>query len=76
MTQKEKSDITVEISNMVSSHARAEGGILKLNTMTSEKIKDIEERRKENDNAVTEKADLESKLKRFCWINEKSLNKL
>ena len=25
---------------------------------------------------MTEKVDIESKVKRFCWINEKALNKL
>ena len=73
MKQKVKSDITVEISNMVSRHARAEGIIIKLNTMASEKIKAIEERRKENYKAMAEKDDLENKLKLFCWINDKAL---
>ena len=33
--------------------------------MASEKIKDIEENRKKNDEAMTKKVDLESKLQRF-----------
>ena len=44
--------------------------------MDSEKIKAIEEMRKKNDKAITEKADIESKLKRFRLINKKALNKL
>ena len=50
---------------MVANHVRAEEEILKLNTMASENIKSIEEMREKNDKAMTEKADLESKLKRF-----------
>ena len=44
--------------------------------MASENIKSIEDMRKKNDKAITNKADLDSKLKSFCWINEKYLNKL
>ena len=61
---------------MVANRARAKEKIIKLNTMDSENIKAIEEMRNKNDKAMTEKADLESKLKRFRWINEKALNKL
>ena len=61
---------------MVANHVRAEEQIIKLNTMVSEKIKSIEEMRNKNDKAMTEKADLEVKLKRFCWINEKYLKNL
>ena len=32
--------------------------------------------KKKNDKATTEDSDLDSKLKRFLWINEKALNKL
>ena len=32
--------------------------------------------RKKNDKDMKEKSDLGSKLKRFCWINEKYLNEL
>ena len=46
MMQKENSDITGELSNMVAKHVRAEEEILKLNTMASENIKAIEEMRK------------------------------
>ena len=41
--QKENSDITDDLSNMVANHACAEGRNLKLNTMASENIKSIEE---------------------------------
>ena len=55
MMPKYKSDITGEISNMVANHARAEDEILKLDTMSQEKIKSIEETMKKNDKAMTEK---------------------
>ena len=74
--QKDNSDITGELSNVVANHAHTEGKSLKLNTMASKNIKAIEEMRKKNDKATTEKADLESKVKRFSWINEKTLNEL
>ena len=32
--------------------------------------------RKKNDKSMAEKADLEIKINRFCWINEKSLNEI
>ena len=59
---------------MVANHKRVEKEILKLNTMASEKIKSIEDTRKKNDKAMTEKSYLERKLKRFRWINDKSSN--
>ena len=49
MMQKEKIDITGELSNMVSNHARAEEEILKLNTMASENIKTTEEMRNKSE---------------------------
>ena len=44
--------------------------------MDSEKIKAIEEMRGVNKKSMTEKADLQSKIKRFCWISDKYFNKL
>ena len=61
---------------MLSTHAHSEEETLKINTMAPENIKSIEEIRKKNYKAMTGKADLEIKLKHFCWINEKALNEL
>ena len=44
--------------------------------MAAENIKATEEMNKKNDKAMTEKAGLERKLNSFCWVDEKSLNKL
>ena len=44
--------------------------------MASENIKSIEDMRKKNDKDITEKADIESKLRSFCWINDEDLNNL
>ena len=65
MIQKENSDITCDIYNMVANHVRTEENIIKLYTMASENIKSIEKTRKKNDKYMTEKADIESKLNRF-----------
>ena len=70
MMQTYNSDIIGDIPNMVANHARAEEEILKLDTMASENIKVVEEMRKKNDKAMTEKADLERKIKSFCWIRK------
>ena len=61
---------------MVANHAHADEEILKLNSIASENIKSIEETRYKIDKAMTENFDIESKLKRFRWINEKALNEL
>ena len=76
MMQKDNSDITGELSNMVANHAHVEKEILKLDTMASENIKSIEEMRKKNDKSMTKKAALESKFKSFHSINGKSSNEL
>ena len=51
--QKDKIDITRELSNMVSNHVRTEEETLKLNTMASENIISIDEMRKKNDKSMT-----------------------
>ena len=53
MIQKQNSDITCDLSNMVTNHARLEEGILKLNNMSSENIKVIEYMREKIDKAMT-----------------------
>ena len=50
---------------MVAKHTPAEEEILKLNTMALENIKAIEEIRNKDDKSMTEKANLDIKLKRF-----------
>ena len=74
MMQKENIDITGEISNIVANHTHTEEEIIKLNTMASENIESIDDIKKKNDKSMTEKADIESKLNRFFWINKKALN--
>ena len=74
--QKDKSDTAGELSNTMINHAHVEEEVLKLNTMASENVKVNDYMRKKNEKAMTENVDLESKLERFCWINEKDLNKL
>ena len=60
----------------MANHACAQEEIININTMASENIKSIEEMRKKHEKDMTEKADTESMLKRYCWINEKALNKI
>ena len=60
--QKDNHDITRELSNMVANHARVEEEIIKLNAISSENIKVIEEMRKKNDKSMTEKDNLERKI--------------
>ena len=76
MMQKDNSDITDELSSMVTNHARVEEEILILSTMVLENIKYIEDMSKKNDKAMKENDDIENKLKRLHCINEKNLNKL
>ena len=60
----------------MANYPSVEEKILKLNNISSERIKDTEDMRKRNDKTMTENADIESNLIRFRWTNEKYLNKL
>ena len=53
MMQKENTDITCELSNMMANHVHTEEEIININTMATEIIKAIEEMRKKNDKAMT-----------------------
>ena len=74
MMQKQNIDITGELSNIVANHACAEEELVKLNTLASENMNAIEDMRKKNYKDMTEKDDIDIKLNRFHWINEKTFN--
>ena len=72
MMQKENIAITGDLSNIVANHACAEEELVKLNTLASENMNAIEDMRKKNYKDMTEKDDIDIKLNRFHWINEKA----